>query len=216
MNPTFSLKIRNSLLKSLLAGIAILTAAAAQTQATVIVGNSTPSAGSDGIGHFGSSTNQAAAAGFTMPGQDYTLTDVLLRLNSYDGPSEAVVGIYLDNAGLPGSLFATLTDPASVSLLPTDYTFLPSGTVTLAANTKYWLVVSADPGSETAVFAWNRAFVSPTGVATFNAYDSSQNGGVTWNSPFVAEGFNLRFTINGEPVVASVPDTGEARRCCWE
>ena len=76
-----------------------------QSRAVEIIGNSIAANFANGAPI---NPGQPRAAGFTMPGQDYTLTDVVLRLSLYSGPSEAVISIYSDSSGFPGSSLATL------------------------------------------------------------------------------------------------------------
>jgi hypothetical protein len=86
-----------------------------------------------------------------MPGQSYPVDEVTLRLFQYNTTAgdAAAVGFYEDNGNnLPGALVGSLlTSPPSPSdNIIGSFTFTPASPLTLAASTKYWLVVAASAG----------------------------------------------------------------------
>jgi hypothetical protein len=84
-----------------------------------------------------------SAQQFTTAGSAVNLQSVSLLLADRVGGSLADVAIYSDAGNAPGTLLADLGGLT----LPTDgnevlYTFSPSSTLTLAANTSYWVEAS--------------------------------------------------------------------------
>lgn len=192
-------------LQNFLIAAAICTAGIMPSYAVVIVGNSTSNDSANVVvGEPDEGIQSVFAASFTMPTQSYSLTDVLLRLNFYDGPDEVKVTINLDSgSGTPGAQLALLNDPPAAGA-PDNYLFTPPSLVTLAANTTYWLVVDNEGRTG---FGWVEGVEQPTGVAAFNGYAVSLSNGFAW-MPF--SDYDLRFTINGEPITATagVPEHG--------
>src|SRR5438552_8932827 len=151
-------------------GLRILTLTALclaciSTRAAVLIGNYPPP--DDSIPEDIITGFFQIAAGFTVPSTGYTVDDVVLRLGNYDTTSgtAAAVGFYTDNGGVPGSLVGSLLNaPSSSSTAIGDFTFTPSGTVTLSANTSYWLLVDASNGS----YQWwaPSSHQIPSGAAT--------------------------------------------------
>ena len=175
----------------------ILTASAAQ--AAIIIGN-LPTA----ITPVGSNINttEEKAAVFTMGSQAYTVDSVILTLSGYKTATDvAQVGFFLEGANnlTPGAQVGSfLTAPSSSSDAQANFTFLPSGSLTLQANTKYWLLVDGGAGA----FQWMGSFpsVTPSGTAaTFNFSKVSTSVSTT--------PLHNSFQINGTQVTA-VPEPG--------
>ncbi|WP_190379751.1 choice-of-anchor R domain-containing protein [Leptolyngbya sp. AS-A5] len=87
---------------------------------------------------------QRKAVGFTTDSRNWTLNGVTLGLLSYDSADNAIIEIRSDSGGSPGTTLLTLNRPA---IIPGGggrryFTFTPSGSNVLAANTTYWLYVS--------------------------------------------------------------------------
>lgn len=181
----------------------ILTASAAQ--AAVIIGNL-----STGITSLGSNINttEEKAAVFTMGSQAYTVESVTLRLSGYDTATDvARVGFFLEGANdlTPGAQVGSiLTAPSSISNNAAPFTFLPSGSLTLQANTKYWLLVDRGAGDFRWVGNSSTPPVTPSGTAaTFDYFRVSTTNG----SQYVSSGLINAFRINGTQVTA-VPEPG--------
>ena len=81
------------------------------------------------------------ATAFTTGTGTYTLSSVALRLGTHAGTPTPLVQIYGDASGNPGTLVATMTNPAPHVNNPLDIYTAPANT-TLAASTTYWLVTS--------------------------------------------------------------------------
>ncbi len=151
--------------------------------AAVIIGNG-PLAGPN-------STSIAVGAGqaafkFT-PNNSSSVSDVQLRLAGYSttGGDVAVVRLYADDSvnNVPSAtLVGSFTSPSSSSTGQATFTFNVSGTINLAANTPYWLVVDASAGS----FTWNGSTsgITWTGDCAANAtpYKTSSNDGASYTA----------------------------------
>ena len=179
----------------------ILTASAAQ--AANIISN-LPTATS-AIGSDIDTTDEKAAV-FTMGSQAYTVDSVILTLSSYNTATDvARVGFFLEGANdlTPGAQVGSiLTAPSSNNDGQNNFTFLPSGSLTLQANTKYWLLVDRGAGD----FTWkgSSSNLTPSGTAaTFNYFRVSYTNG----SQYENSGLKNAFRINGTPVTA-VPEPG--------
>ena len=174
----------------------ILTASAAQ--AAIIIGNLPTNAMTSSTI---SPTSQKAAV-FTMGSQAYTVDSVILTLSGYKTATDvAQVGFFLEGANnlTPGAQVGSfLTAPSSSSDAQANFTFLPSGSLTLQASTEYWLVVDGGAGA----FQWMGSFpsVTPSGTAaTFNFSKVSTSVSTT--------PLHNSFQINGTQVTA-VPEPG--------
>jgi hypothetical protein len=104
-----------------------------------------------GIDDMGSNfINVRRAVSFTVPSQSYPVDHVTLRLRAYvtTAGDIAAVGFYEDNGmDLPGALVGSLlVSPPSASDATGQFDFTPAGPLTLAASTKYWLLVDASAG----------------------------------------------------------------------
>ena len=180
----------------------ILTASA--SQAAIIIGNlSTNATAASNI----SPTVQKAAV-FTMGSQAYTVDSVILTLSSYNTATDvARVGFFLEGANslTPGAQVGSfLTAPSSSSNNMADFTFSPSGSLTLAANTRYWLLVDANVGSSNFIWSLPDPVVTPSGTAaTFDFSRGSSNNGSSYSNSSVHNSFQ----INGTQVTA-VPEPG--------
>jgi hypothetical protein len=102
-------------------------------------------AGTDNVGSNFIQVREAIS--FTMPAQSYPLEHVVLRLLGYNTATGDVaeVGFYEDNGSdFPGTLLGSLlVSPPSASDDPAGFNFVPSTPLTLAASTKYWLMLDA-------------------------------------------------------------------------
>jgi hypothetical protein len=126
-----------------------------------------------GPGTGGSQVRQAVS--FTMPPRSYPVVQVNLHLGQYNTAAGdvAAVGFYLDNGNdLPGTLVGHLLNPSSNSDDIQPFIFAPAMPVTLAASTKYWLVVDATAGT----FAWRSSAPSITPTSPVGATYGKQIG----------------------------------------
>ena len=97
------------------------------------------------ISNTGQGTNIASrlsrATAFTTGTGTYTLSSVAIRLRTHTDTPTPLVQIYRDASGRPGTLFATMTNPAAVVDDALNIYTAPANT-TLAASTTYWLATS--------------------------------------------------------------------------
>lgn len=131
------------------------------------------------------------AIGFTLGSNAYTLTSVTLRLDNVTGATDAPsISIYTNNgSNLPGvQVGSYLTNPGIFNGgTNSNYVFTPSGTITFAANTSYFLVVqqltSGVVGGTDVSFNWlnGSPTVVPTGIATGNIARTTSSSVVSPN-----------------------------------
>ena len=87
------------------------------------------------------STNTVRATAFTTGTGTYTLSSVAIYSPIQSTSPTPVVQIYRDSSGNPGTLVATMTNPATVADNTLNVFTAPANT-TLAASTTYWVVTS--------------------------------------------------------------------------
>jgi hypothetical protein len=148
----------------------------------------------DGSNYF----NQVLAMPFS-PSQTENMVDAVLPLGNYAGNNNPV-SLYLesDNAGMPGSVLATLTQQGTIQPFSGGgslITFNCNGCGTVNQGTQYWIVAAeTDPGTEQ---AWMFAYQDQQGNAAFNQLGSI-NG--PWNL--------FDSTISGMRIDGAVPEPG--------
>ena len=114
------------------AAVAAPEQAAAQTETTFL----------SNTGQFANTaSNLVRATEFTTGAITYTLSSVAIRLGARSEPPTPVVKIYGDASGNPGTLVATMTNPATI-VDSTLNIFIDPASTTLNASTTYWLVTS--------------------------------------------------------------------------
>ena len=129
----------------LLAALALAVPAAAQTSATLVSNNGRTFIGS---AHSGDLTRDRATSFTTGASRDgYTLTGLTLYMRKNVGtinPSYTVT-VNADDPGRPGTILGTLSTTESIPVSTTTYGAVRfSGTVNLAANSTYWVVLDTD------------------------------------------------------------------------
>ena len=156
------------------------------------------------------------AASFTMGNQDYTLSDVQIRL-TFSPPFSTTFQLESDAPGVSrpsGTSLLTFTNPNFSSGART-YTFTADSPFTLAANTTYWLVGSTS-NSLPANWVVSDPDTRPTGPgADFGFYADSSDSGATWG--FLAPLATPMFQVDG--VQATCPNhrpwSWSARSLAW-
>jgi len=133
-------------------------------------------------GSGGVSSETRRAVTFTTRATPLEVTQVSMQLHDYVAPADvAYLSINANGGSSPGQQIASLTAPTSTNSGFGTFTFTSIG-IPLAANTTYWLVISAQ-GTSTA-FEWARSdpSVTPpqTDYATFGEQWISYNSGETW------------------------------------
>jgi hypothetical protein len=187
--------------------ILLIVAAHPADAGLIILGNlpqtddnsfATIDAGTDNIGSNFMKVQQAIS--FIMPSESYPLDHVDLRLRGYNTTAGdvAAVAFYQDNGSdLPGALFGGLfLSPLSTSDDPSTFTFLPMASLTLAASTKYWLMLDATAGE----YDWRASSPSITPTSQVGASFGRQIG-------FVDEvPREVELVISSFEIVTSVPE----------
>lgn len=134
---------------------------------------------------------------------DFVLTQVtaLLKSGSADLVGDLRVTLHADSAAGPGSLLATVGTLSSAAVSTADfaaYTFLPSSSIQLAANTTYWIEIEAV--SPVAIeWSWSQD-LSGTGVASGSNYN-----GLLGSSPNTAFApYQMSVAVQAVPEPASL------------
>jgi hypothetical protein len=172
-------------------------------RAAVLIGNLPPT---DDNSSTPITTNEIKALAFTLPaGNNYSLDNVILRLENYGSGDVPLVQIRNDVGGSdPGStVLASFTNPTPQGVGVFNYTFTPTSPFTFAAVTKYWLYVT----STIADFFWNASDPSrtPTGIATSSGSRVSNNSGASFTNSTLLNSFQINATEITGPV-ASTPE----------
>ena len=150
----------------------------------------------------------AFTTGSNSGGYGLSSVDVYVGTRTAFNP---LVEIYEDNAGAPGTLHATLSDPATVTGNSAN-TFTATNT-TLSATTTYWLVTRNSDSTDGQGFRVNTVTntTADTGAATGwsigNGGYKSDNSDPTWTSSNRRIIFTIKGTItassNNAPTVAT-------------
>ena len=137
----------------------------------------------------------------------YRLTGVDLRLSHASGTLPTyTVSIHRDSSDEPGSALGTLTNPASLpsSVSNVRYT-APGAGITLAANTKYWVVIDVSTTSSTTTLQRTNSDAEDSGAAAGwsigNQHEARVASGTTWGSTNDA----LLIAIHGSTWGSRVP-----------
>lgn len=111
-----------------------------------------------------SETHYMGFAFRTPPGQPYAIDSVRLNLwNNTSVPDpQFVVDLYDDNAGVPGSLVATIGTGVMDPIYDVVEVAIPASPVALTADTVYW-IMAYSPGNFGSSVSWFGGGVSPAG-----------------------------------------------------
>lgn len=204
--------MRIALRTSLLA-LTLLAASSAPANALEIFGTT-------GLGNagrqFGSNSLQykQLAQGFTIGSTAYDLTSVSVGLNltaTVPTSSQISVSLFADSgSNTPGSslvTFDTASPTPSFATGRTEYVFTFTGSQTLAANTKYWVVVQNVPGTSP-LFDWSYAAGNPSdkptaknssGVTYLATLGTQALDATNWTRDLSTNFSNLSFKVNVVP-----------------
>ena len=135
----------------------------------------------------------------------YTLTGIDLALRGGSGTPAYAVSIRSDSAGRPGNSLGTLTNPA---LQSGDHNaeFTVPGTINLAANTWYWVVVDVSTGDSTSLIWGTDSNHQDAGWATSWEWRIANNGlsrgagSTAWQS----RTGKMKIAVHGSPRTAPV------------
>ena len=153
----------------------------------------------------------AFTTGSNSGGYGLSSVDVYVGTRTTFNP---LVEIYVDNAGAPGTLHATLSDPATVTGNSAN-TFTATNT-TLSATTTYWLVTSnsatisnaVNPGQGFRVNTTTNTTVDPgaaTGWSIGNGRFKSDINETNWTASSNLLVFTIKGTLGAAPVTNNAP-----------
>jgi hypothetical protein len=154
--------------------------------------------GSSGVGDHGSGT-QYLGSSFTKDSNSYTLNSVTASFIEIT-EADLFLKIFSDNSGVPGTPVGQLS--TNQNILPgsiNNYLFTPNSSVTLAANTTYWLT-----GESSGYYGWGTTG-SPNQAGAWTIGDGivvSHNQGSSWDSNANVSG---QFSIDATSASAAVP-----------
>ena len=147
--------------------------------------------------------------GLQMKSDAYTFDRFSVVLEYMSGQPQATGHIYADDGlSRPGVELMTLNAVQPLSG-EQAYDFVPPSPFTLAANTKYWFVVSDGP--TVGWFRWDRRdpTVNPTGVpADFVSYQLSEDGGAHWAYSSILCATEVHGTYIPEPATLALVALG--------
>jgi hypothetical protein len=105
--------------------------------------------------------DQYVGSSFTTDSNSYTLNSVTARFQE-DTEANLFLNIFSDNSGVPGTLIGQLSPTQDIVTGSfNDYLFTPNSSVTLAANTTYWLT-----GESSGSYKWgNNPSFNHTGAS---------------------------------------------------
>ncbi len=199
--------MRRRSIASWLVGLCALFALGVAQAQTVLY--TTLPAAPNGGACFGAG-NLAVVEMSTPAGAAYQINDATVRMHhAADAAASFTVGVYTDNAGVPGTLVGTLGTAAGHGLGTMDpYTLTPAAPIALAASTNYWVVASSSSANGCA-FGWTGPGSAPSGVFTY--VTERQYFGGTWNN---RAGAHQALELRGAPVappagIAPVPTTSQ-------
>jgi hypothetical protein len=118
------------------------------------------------------------ASSFMTDGYSYTLQSVSLLMSMTSSSGVAQAAIFTDVSDQPGSQVGALISPGSYSNNLTATSFTASG-INLAANTLYWVVLSASSGNFN--WAWTDSNMG-SGVGFTHTWAGSDDAGSSWLS----------------------------------
>ena len=148
------------------------------------------------------STTSQKAVVFTVGNAPITVTSVDFRFLSYFSSENdvATLGFYSESSSfVPGALVGSLTAPVPSSFTESPVTFsFTSAGLTLAANTRYWMLLDSAAGS----WDWTGSSpnVAPSGTAaTFDYSRRSGTDGASYADSTTYNGFQINGTIGAAP-----------------
>jgi len=172
--------------------------------AVEIIGNITGTYDSGGMVPLSDVNHKAVS--FQMGAQAHTLDNVKIALSSGVG-TEASAQTFVelrshDGTSTPTSTVIATLNPNPLTgtthgATPVAVTFTPASTITLQANTKYWIVARGIATN----YLYGRInatnSVPSNGAGTYLSYNRSIDGGTSWSDT----GFKLAIQLNGTVVV---------------
>ena len=170
-----------------------LACCAGMAKADLIIGNMP---GNDATQSASLQAGRIKGMAFTMPvgGGDYTLDNVVLRLNLTTTGVIPLVRIFDDVGGLPVNSLVTLDNPPITTTGIQSLTFTPPGPFVLADGVKYWIVVY-NVGAVSMDWKASSPVQTPTGLAMHSGSLFSTTGGP--NPPNAVSAIINNYEVNG-------------------
>lgn len=154
---------------------------------------------------YGATFEQSVAAGFTTDSTPYELDSATLRIfASLGAVGDVAVSIYSDDGGLPDAvvpngLLSGPTQPGAG-----DITYNSTGTISLAANSTYWLVLSIVNGDENRIVGWDwTSDNSPNSGPGTILSDGALFFGGSWSDSGTEQLFAVSATAVPEPATVA-------------
>lgn len=153
---------------------------------------------------------RSIALSFTTGSGRSILDDVTLKLTRFNNPLGSItVSLLADSTQSPGGVLATIgtladSAVAATGFSPLDYRVAITGSYVLEANTRYWLQLSSNDGSQ---IAWSQA-QHPGGTGTGGQYTAfATSGGVPTITPigFSNTPTQMRLSVADAPPVIMNP-----------
>lgn len=189
---------------------------AGSASAGVIVDNFSGGPYQNGTAIGNNASNGSARAyqaiGLDILGNNLQFTSMQTIFDNSDTQSSRVVsgGIYSDNGGNPFSLLAAfnlITIPAQAQ----DVTLTSTAAVQLAANTRYWFVLTGPVAAQGVLPNWqtNQANTAPTAsaFASVAGYRSSTNNMSSWSASTVSNQVRINADVDFSVQVVPEPST---------
>lgn len=150
------------------------------------------------------SASPPRAVGVSVPaGEDYKLNSVrLVFYGSIDEELPFTIEVYDDNAGVPGSLVATVAT-VTTTVGVKVYTPSPTAAVMLQAGEKYWVVGSSSSTDSYCKLSWAYSTTDPAG-SVFSFEGQKQFDGSSWVGLSSSDYLTLR--IDADPISSSVAE----------
>ena len=146
---------------------------------------------------------QSVAMGFVIGGTSQTLSSVVLGLVGSTSPGFVVALYGGGNGTTPGSLLANLSGPASPSSA-NYYTYTPTGTPTLEANTTYYIVAACQSSDGNVHWNLGAASQNPGSSGEFSTPTMFYNTGSGW----LSDSGKASMQVNGAGL-SPVPEPSE-------
>jgi len=200
---------RNLAWAGLLLATAALGASGNRVEAAVIISNLNNSTDNLDInnGTPGDPNQNWDASSFHTDSNTYTLTDIVAQV-SLDPSSTSTnfeLQLRADTPSGPGAVIVTLTPSTLITGSISNITFTPQSSVTLQANTTYWVSANVTQGS----VQWRvPSDFTTTGPATLGnpAFANSTDNGITWTTAEITpDMFEVDGQVGGTTVVPEPP-----------
>ncbi len=148
------------------------------------------------------------AMGFTTDNQAYLLERVDTRLFASTSATTPVLQVWSSMAGgpageMPGTMLEELGTQLTIQAGISTVFFL-GGSLQLAPNTTYWLVMGTPAVSDSYDWRGSLPAITPTGFATHFGSLFTANGGSSWTNSSTLNSYMIEATVVPEPATLVV------------